>query len=74
VYPVHTLRIQFTHSLNAPGFNPCTYEVISWFLITICCIRILNWYCYAEERLGKAERYFRKLGKVAGFESKLRQG
>jgi hypothetical protein len=22
-----------------------------------------------EERLGKAERYFRKLGKVAGFEA-----
>jgi hypothetical protein len=23
--------MQFTHSLKAPGFNPCAYEVISWF-------------------------------------------
>jgi hypothetical protein len=27
---LHTRIIQFTHSLKAPGFNPCAYEVIKW--------------------------------------------
>jgi hypothetical protein len=29
--PIATSGIQFTHSLNAPGFNPCAYKVISCF-------------------------------------------
>lgn len=35
-------------------------------------VALVNAYEGDEERLGKAERYFRKLSKVAGFESKLR--
>jgi hypothetical protein len=28
---LYELRIQLTHSLKAPGFNPCDYEVKTWF-------------------------------------------
>ena len=42
------------------------------FLPTSDELTALNMYEGEEERLAKADRYFRKLGKVAGFESKLR--
>ena len=42
------------------------------FLPTSEELALLNMFEGDEERLGKAERYFRKLGRVAGFESKLR--
>jgi hypothetical protein len=28
---LYMLHLVVTHSLKAPGFNPCTYKVISWF-------------------------------------------
>jgi hypothetical protein len=39
--------MRLTHSLKAPGFNPCTYEVKTWFQASACIKR--NFYRYIEE-------------------------
>jgi hypothetical protein len=32
---LYKLNPVVTHSLKAPGFNPCTYEIISWFSLAL---------------------------------------